>query len=604
MMTAEEHRLFISDAIEGNVDKLTALLIPKFFNHFMQIMRSKSGMESPCTDAVDNFISLADVVREFMEHEQVDLNVKRRLSRSAFLQATRLNHVHVVRELLRHHTLNVNTRGGLDQTPLMLASDGGHWEVVRELLKHDQVDVNASYRFGTALTMAAESGHAKVVSDLLNDKRLKMNARDLARLTKLVLTKKKADPNHLKSRMVSELSQAKLFWASEHGYAEMVRESIKQEGLDLNLRGHRGRTPLIVASEWGQMKVVSELLNVQAVDVNAQDDDGRTSLIMASSVGHVKVVLALLKHPNVIVDAKDNTGRSALIWAGELGRMEVVRELLKHARVDVSLMPRICEDQVKVSRESLSSQKLDVNATKDQGPSAIILASGSGRLQRLLDVSRVGNLDGIVETGFGHTILMIASNRVSADIVGGLLNHWRVTVNVNNGYDFNAFVSARHRGHAQVVHEFSSSSLFMASALGRADVDDGLSKRVKLDVSAMTSRDRSAFTLANANDHLQIVGEVLRFMNANAVGNDGWTALNLASEEGHFAVALLKEKDVDASDKDDNGTTTSMLASGSGHSAVFRRSSEHECVDLIAVDDNGQIELMSAIDEDRLEGCS
>jgi ankyrin repeat protein len=306
----------------------------------------------------------------------------------------------------------------------------------------------------------------------------------------------------------------------------------------------------------------------------------------------------------VIVDAKDNTGRSALIWAGELGRMEVVRELLKHARVDVSLMPRICEDQVKVSRESLSSQKLDVIATKDQGPSAIILASGSGRLQRLPDVSRVGNLDGIVETGFGHTILMIASNRVSADIVGGLLNHWRVTVNVNNGYDFNAFVSARHSGHAQMVHEFSSSSLFMASALGRADVDDGLSKRVKLDVSAMTSRDRSAFTLANANDHLQIVGEVLRFMNANAVGNDGCTALSLASEDGHFAVALLKEKDVDASDKDDNGTTTSMLASGSGHSAVFRRSSEHECVDLIAVDDNGQIELMSAIDEDRLEGCS
>lgn len=590
MIAPEEHRLFISRAIEGNIDKAESFLILKILNHFSQILsRSKCGIDSPCTDTGENGICLAEVVREMLEHETVEMNVKRHLSRCAIEQAAMFNHVGVVRELLRHNTVDINTRCLANQTPLILACRSGYVEVVRELLKHDDVDVNASCRYGTALTTAARCGHAEIVSELLNDKRLKMNARDLKRLTIEVLAERKAVPNHLKSPMVRELLQAKLFWASEHGYAEMIRESIKHEGLDWNLKTHRGRTPLIVASEWGQLKVVNELLKVQAVDVNAQDDDGRTSLIMASSVGHVKMVLALLKHRKVIVDAKDNSGRSALVWAGELGNMQVVRALLANSKV----------------------RKL----------------------------SKVGEFDVNVDTGIGRTTLIIASDKGHAStFVGELWKHPRVDVNVINGYDFNAHISARYGSHATVARQLSSRSIFMASPFHRPDAVGELLNRVKVDVTAMTSRDRASVAWANGKYLLRIDGGVLKFMEANNDRNDGWAAFRLASEGGHFAVALLKHRAMDANDKDNDGTwalidtsnrghlealcdtlkqekvdvnanredcTTILFpASGKSHEAIPRPSSKRKGVDLTADDDNLQSALMSANGDHRLKVVS
>jgi ankyrin repeat protein len=609
MITPEEHRLLLSDAIEGKTTKVCGFLKSKLCAHFVQSLRRKYRNGSHSTDAGDDAIRLADAVRELLEHDEVDLNVKRRLGRTTLLHATCFNNVIVVRELLRHNTVDINTRDRDKKTPLILASETGDVEFVRELLKHDMVDVNATCPSGRALTVAVKRGHAEVVSDLLNDKRMKMNARNLKRLATLVFTKKKDDQNQNDSRIVRELSQAILLWASEHGYAEMVRELIKHEGLDLNLRAHRGRTPLIVASEWGRIKVVSELLKVQAVDVNAQDDDGRTSLIMASSVGHVKMVLELLKHPKVIVDAKDNTGRSALIWAGELGHMQVVRALLKNARVDVSsqndngctsLMSRIREGQVTVFRQSLNAPNLVANTKNDQGTPALILANGLGHSGRMRDVSNVGKFD-IFKAGIGLSTRMIASDRGFAGIVGELLSLSTVNMNVNvdSVYDVNALVSASHGGHAKVVHALSSRSLFMANKRGRADVDGGLMKRVKVDMNAMTSRGRTALTLASANEDLRI-GEVMRFMNASTAGNDGWTALCIASGEGHVGV-LLRKNDEDVRDRDDDNTTDLIPTSVGAHLGAIRELLNHNNVHVNAKREDGTIALVLASGMGHLE---
>ena len=561
MMTPDEHCVLISDAIAGNIENICHFVQSKVRDFYLQCFRIKYDNDSHSTDADYNAISLADVVCEVLDHEQVDVNVKLQLGGDAIFQAILWNHDKLLRELLRYNTIDVNTsRDG--QTLLIMASTIGHAEVVRELLKHDEVDVNASCPSGTALTLAAEWNHAEVVSMLLNDERLNMNARNLKRLTAVFLAREKKNPNYFKSRIVCELSQAKLFWASENGYADMVVESLKCDSLDVNLKTYRGRTPLIVASERGHLKVVREFLKLQAVNVNAQDDDGRTPLIMASSVGHVKMVLALLKHPKLIVNAKDNTGRSALTWAGELGRMGVVRALLKHARVDVlnenhdcdctSLISWIYACQVKVFREPLASQKLDVNAKNDHGTTALILASELGPLERVRNFPKNGKFEVNVETRIGGTALMIASDKGYADIALAFLNNWRVDVNVDNGYICSSLVLARHQGHAKVVHKLSSHSLLLANTRCLVGIRDIL-KRVKVDMHAMTSRDRTALTVASEKEHLRDLGEVLKFMDANAGDYHGWAALCLASEEGHFGVVLFKRKAADASVKSDNG---------------------------------------------------
>ncbi len=67
-----------------------------------------------------------------------------------------------------------------------------------------------------------------------------------------------------------------------------------QEGVSVNAKDSKGRTPLMSASESGMSRVLPILLDRKA-EINAVDRDGNTALHLGASKGHVKVISELIR---------------------------------------------------------------------------------------------------------------------------------------------------------------------------------------------------------------------------------------------------------------------------------------------------------------------
>ena len=74
-----------------------------------------------------------------------------------------------------------------------------------------------------------------------------------------------------------------LYEASKEGNLEVVKLLLAVPGIDVNLEGEDGRTPLHKASERGHLEVMKVLLRAPGIDVNREDKEGVTPLCDASS---------------------------------------------------------------------------------------------------------------------------------------------------------------------------------------------------------------------------------------------------------------------------------------------------------------------------------
>jgi hypothetical protein len=120
------------------------------------------------------------------------------------------------------------------------------------------------------------------------------------------------------------------------GNLEEVLDLLRR-GANVNAQQRDGITALFFASQEGHLEVVRELLQHNEVDVNLTRDTGATALYTASQNGHVDIVHALLQHGKVDVNRWFHTGSTALYVACQNGHVKVVRALLQHDKVDVNL---------------------------------------------------------------------------------------------------------------------------------------------------------------------------------------------------------------------------------------------------------------------------
>ncbi|KAF1325074.1 Tkl protein kinase, partial [Globisporangium splendens] len=232
---------------------------------------------------------------------------------------------------------------------LALAVRFRHLELVELLLEHDADVAYARDDGTTALHFAAQVGDAEITKVLLSHGANLTQARTTStRYTPLHEMAKVGHSDLLAfvSRNRHETDFAAVFSGSEdtltplhlaagNGHTDAVRVLVgimRDCGVNVDVRGPRGQTPLIVAAESGFLEVVRVLVTLGDANVDARTDNGSTALIGASCVGEFEIVQFLCECGADVDLSMATMGRqqvTALHAASQYGHVDVVEYLLE-----------------------------------------------------------------------------------------------------------------------------------------------------------------------------------------------------------------------------------------------------------------------------------
>ncbi|WP_020406233.1 ankyrin repeat domain-containing protein [Hahella ganghwensis] len=138
-------------------------------------------------------------------------------------------------------------------------------------------------------------------------------------------TQSPAEISNYLSRQTEELIDY-YFAAARVGDLELM-EAFRSSGISLNLRNHKGYTPLMVAAYNGQEVMVDYLLQYGA-DACAEDKRGNTALMAAVFRGELRISKRLIS-ADCNPDQTNKRGMTAAMFAALFGREDVLLELKK-----------------------------------------------------------------------------------------------------------------------------------------------------------------------------------------------------------------------------------------------------------------------------------
>lgn len=165
-----------------------------------------------------------------------------------------------------------------------------------------------------------------------------------------------------------------------------------------------------------------------------------TNLQKSSKIGDVRRVLEMLRDSHIKVNAQRDDGATALWLASSNGHAEVVRALLLHRKVDVNL--QINEDV----------KPYYGGATAHKGATALYVASCFGFVDVVHELLQHNKVDVNRRSFYGATALYVASEEGHVEVVRELLQHSQIDVLLKSNYGATALDMARSRQHTDIAH--------------------------------------------------------------------------------------------------------------------------------------------------------
>jgi ankyrin repeat protein len=278
-------------------------------------------------------LGFVDVVKFLLQYPAVDVNEKCVEGRTALLFAAEHGHNAVVESLLRRDDIEINASSNNGMTPLCCAAEYGHLDIVKSLLRQNSINVNQKTTWGAApLRNAVYNGHSGVTKLLLERDDIDINVQDGAGFAPLhyaiLLKRGKAAKGDAKGRKDGQ----RAFKASLN--YDLTTQLLGKDGIDVNIRSARGKTPISLAATLGSLMLVKLLGERDDVDVNLADNEGSTPLSHVARRDSLDTAQSLLEI-GVDAGAKDVYGRAALWYATLTGQVKMVSLLLGQKDVDM-----------------------------------------------------------------------------------------------------------------------------------------------------------------------------------------------------------------------------------------------------------------------------
>ncbi|XP_071098527.1 uncharacterized protein [Haliotis cracherodii] len=241
---------------------------------------------------------------------------------------------------------DINIRGNMGRTPVMNAAwRGKKYKDVFDFLVSKGADITLTDDDNNnILHLACEGGNKPLVEYLLpkmdincHGKRgwtpVMKGAYSGKKDTFELLLSKRANPS-----LTGDDNGTLLHAASRGGNIDIVRHVIAD--FDINTRGWKGHTPLMLAVCGGHTDVVDFLVD-HGADVNMMDNDGDGLLHLACEEGNLKMVKHVISYSDI--NLRDNFGWTPLSMAAVEGKFAVFK-YLKGLGADLTLKDRAGDD--------------------------------------------------------------------------------------------------------------------------------------------------------------------------------------------------------------------------------------------------------------------
>jgi ankyrin repeat protein len=313
----------------------------------------------------------------------------------------------------------------------------------------------------------------------------------------------------------------------------------------------------ILRSDLNRYVLYADFLHADGV--NHTDNNGWTPLMLAVAEGLLTAVQALLSAPRIDINAQKPDGETALFVAANQGEDDVVKALI--------------------------NKRADVNIAKINGWTPLMVAAGKGLLaitQALLSAPRI---DINAQKPDGATALHVAIANGQDDVVKPLINK-RADVNLADNTGWTPLMFAAEKGLLAITQALLSApgidinaqkpdgetALYVAVNQGKDDVVKALINK-RADVNIARINGWTPLMFAAEKGHLTITQALLSAprIDINAKKPDGATALHVAVNQGKDDVvkALIKQgADVDITDND--GQTPMMVANSLGYMTIVQ----------------------------------
>ncbi len=363
-----------------------------------------------------------------------------------------------VLELLLKYRANVDTRDSYG-TRLHRAANSGKTEEVRLLLKYGADTSIKNNREQTALDLAKRKKHTEIVALLENPSLagVTKETKDYAKLSK--------NETHLFFQYIMSGNNKKVI-------------ELLEGGVDPNLQDNEKNTPLLHAVKNKNIEMTKTLLEFGATP-NTQNTFGDTPLIWASSNNSIEIVNLLLKH-GAEVNKQNTNGSTALFWSVGNKQFEITKHLIEHgAHINLEYPSKAA---------SLTWVKTSKWGDKEKRTDMLAITKNKKHTPYKED---------------GYTLLMLASNKGSKDIVELLLNNG-ADITLKNKNKQTALDIATQEGHPEIVALLKNPANIKGEV--KATESLAISETKKIDKNSLSPE---LFAKAKEKNHDAVIKAVL-----------------------------------------------------------------------------------------------
>ncbi|XP_067661991.1 ankyrin-3-like [Haliotis asinina] len=506
--------------------------------------------------------------------------------------------VEVVKHVLSQNMLDINSREQCGRTAVMLAAENGHKDVV-EMLVDKGADLSlVDETEDNVLHCACRGGDAGVVKYILSKNRVDIDRRGLHELTPIMMARR------CKHREVVELLLSKradgslryynhknmLLSASREGDMEVVKFVLSQNIVDVDSRGPRKKTPVMLAAQYGYKEVV-ELLVENGADLSLVYDTGSNGFQLACSTGRLEVVKYIIAQNTVDINYRGLRKKTAAMIAAESGHKEVV-ELLVENGADLSLaydtgsniLHSACSrGRLEVVKYILSQNIVDINCRGWMKKTPVMTAAECGH-EDVVELLVENGADLSLACSTSNNILHLACSKGYVEVLKYVLSQNTVDINSRGRSKKTPAMIAAECGHEKVVEllmekganlsltcDTGSNILHLACSKGRLEVLKYILSQNIVDINSRGRSKKTPAMIAAECGHEKVV-ELLMEKGANLslTCDTGSNILHLACSKGRLEVLkyILSQNIVDINSRGRSKKTPAMIAAECGHEKV------------------------------------